>query len=70
MESFDAKKQLDRVGAGFKGSQYFDKLMGVPARQVVEGYPPEYAQKVAATAIPNVPILDVWVTRYPNGNMK
>ena len=70
MESFDAKRNLERVAAGMKGSEYFQKLVGVPARTIVEGYPPEYAEKVMATSIPMSMPLDVWVTRYPNAKMK
>lgn len=63
IEHFDLQKNLNRVAAGFKGSDYFQNPVVVPARTVSDGYPPEYAEKIMATSIPNIPISDPWVMR-------
>lgn len=70
IEHFDWEKNMNRVKAGFKGSLWFQNGVKAPARTIVDGEPPEVAEKLGYTSIPTATPTDPWVVRYPNSKMR
>lgn len=63
IESFNEAKNLARVFAGFKGSDWFQKGAMYPKLTFVDGYPPEVPEKFGATMIPQGTPTDPWNMR-------
>lgn len=70
IESFSEKKNLARVSAGLTGGPFNRNPLPPQPRQIVEGYPPEYAEKVMGAKIPQSTPIDTWVERRTNSSMK
>lgn len=72
IESFDEKRQLARVNAGFKGGSpsLFANPVTVPARSFVDGWPSESNAKFAPVTVSGGTPIDPWVYRFPNQKMK
>lgn len=69
IESYSNDRQLAKYRAGIQGSDFFGEPNPAPAMTVVEGYPPEVAQKLMSSPIPQPPVTDPWVVRYPNAKL-
>lgn len=63
IESFNEQTNLNRVMAGFKGSQWFQKPQLEPKRPFIDGYPSEVAANFRATSFPQPTPTDPWVNR-------
>lgn len=60
IESFDEKRNLARVAAGFKGSDWFQRPAVPQSKTFVDGTPPEVKEKLGATSIPQATPVAPW----------
>lgn len=63
IESFSESKNLARVAAGFKGSEYFKAPRLYAEYPFIQGYPKESLEKYQAASIPMSTPTDPWVSR-------
>lgn len=63
IESFNEAKNLARVAAGFKGSEFFTKPRMQADIPFKDGYPETVVKKFEATAIPQGTPTDPWNSR-------
>lgn len=63
IESFDEKRNMARVAAGWKGSNFFQNGVKAPDRTFVDGYPKEVAEAAGSQSFPQPTPIDPWVNR-------
>lgn len=63
IESFNEQKNLARVAAGFKGSEYFNSFKLTPDMPFIEGWPRESIEKYMPGVIPQPTPIDTWNQR-------
>lgn len=63
IEHFDQNRNIARVKAGFKGGSWYANPVKVPARSIVNGWPPEVKMKMEAGSIAQGKPTDPWMSR-------
>lgn len=61
--SYSNATQMAKYKAGIQGSDFFGEPNPPPAMTVVEGYPPEVAQKLQSSEVAHPAVQDVWAMR-------
>lgn len=70
VSSFSNEANVSKIAAGIKGSgPFFAEPIPTPKLEFANGYPND-RNNAGMGEVKTLPILNTWVTRRPNGNVK
>ena len=70
MGPFNEETQRSKILAGYKGGPFNSPLALPQDLEIKPGFPASVYEKLNSAGIPEMTMLDPWVTRYPGSKMK